>query len=201
MLMSDDRLTVLIRFTLRGTPDAFRTAITRLAARVARDAHPGVLSYRCFVSAQEATARAVIDCESPDARIGHHDIAMAWPGMTGLHQVAALDEVTFPGPLTPEFRARDRRIDHHGAHHAGLCLCGWFSALTPGSVRWVSTHPPGQRKLCGSMSMARRSVAGILNWPTHCARAACSGTPLSALTKSRTRCRPRTLAMGAGAGP
>ena len=58
-----------------------------------------------------------------------------------------------------------------------------------------------QRKLCGSISTASRRFVGSFNCATHSAKAACRGADFSALTRSRTRWRPRTRAMGAGAGP
>lgn len=96
------KLTVLIEYQLIGSEAAFRTAISKLVARVQTAGHPGVLSYRFFVNPGAASARAVVDYASPDAWIGHHDISMAWPEMTAMHQVARLTCVTFLGPLTTE---------------------------------------------------------------------------------------------------
>ncbi len=102
--MSETRLTVLNLYSLKGTGAQFEAAIKRLAARVEREGHPGVLSYRFFVNDSEKSARAVIDYENAEAWIGHHDIAMGWPEMVGLHAVATLSEVTFLGLLTPEIK-------------------------------------------------------------------------------------------------
>lgn len=102
--MSGPRLTILNLYTLTGSADDFRAAIERLASRVRDQGHPGVLSYRFFVNEAEKTARAVIDYENAAAWIGHHDIAMGWSEMSGLHRVATLSEVTFLGLLTPEIQ-------------------------------------------------------------------------------------------------
>ncbi len=100
--MSEAGLTILNRYRLTGSAEAFEAAIERLATRVEAEGHPGVLSYRFFVNPAEASARAVIDYDSPAAWVGHHNIAMGWPEMAALHAVATLDEVIFLGPLTPE---------------------------------------------------------------------------------------------------
>ena len=97
-------LTILNLYQLTGSVEDFGAAIERLAARVDREGHKGVRSYRFFVNAADRTARAVIDYRDPDAWIGHHDIAIGWPEMSALHEVARLVEVTFLGPLTPEIR-------------------------------------------------------------------------------------------------
>ena len=99
--MPDPQLTVLNLYTLKTTAADFEAAIRLLVARVQKEGHPGVRSYRFFVNAAHSTGRAVIDYETPEAWIGHHDLAMDWPEMKGLHAVAALSEVTFLGPLTP----------------------------------------------------------------------------------------------------
>jgi hypothetical protein len=98
-------LTILNHYTLSGSPPAFAEAISRLCTRVRDEGHPGVLSYRFFVNAQDSTARAVIDYENAAAWIGHHDIAMPWPEMQAMQAVATLDEVVFLGELTPEIAA------------------------------------------------------------------------------------------------
>lgn len=98
----DPALTVLNRYELSADPQSARAAFAALAARVEGEGHPGVLSYRFFVNDGSATARAVIDYAGPEAWIGHHDIAMAWPQMRALHGLARLAEVTFLGPVTPE---------------------------------------------------------------------------------------------------
>lgn len=103
--MSEPGLTILNLYTLTGSSGEFRATIERLVGRVREEGHPGVLSYRFFVNEAEASARAVIDYENAAAWIGHHDIAMDWPEMAGLHAVARLSEVTFLGVLTPEIQS------------------------------------------------------------------------------------------------
>jgi len=124
--MNEPGLTIVNLYTLTGSADAFKAAIERLVARVRDEGHPGVLSYRFFVNEAEKSARAVIDYEDAAAWIGHHDIAMGWPEMAGLHGVAALSEVTFLGPLTPEIQdwidnsKLTARIRHGNSFAAGF---------------------------------------------------------------------------------
>ena len=101
--MTTPQLTVLNRYRLKGSVPEFTAAITALVARVEREGEPGILSYRFWVS-DDGAARAVIDYATPQAWIGHHDIAMPWPEMKALHSVAALEEAVFLGPLTAEIR-------------------------------------------------------------------------------------------------
>jgi hypothetical protein len=103
--MDAPQLTVLNRYSLKGSAAAFTEAIRALAGRVEREGERGLLSYRFWVNEAQGTARAVIDYATPKAWIGHHDISMSWPKMKALHAVAALEDVTFLGPLTPEIRA------------------------------------------------------------------------------------------------
>jgi hypothetical protein len=103
--MSETPLTVLNLYRLDGDPDAVRAAFAALAARVEREGHPGIRSYRFFVHDDQPIARAVIDYSGPLAWIGHHDIAMAWPEMRALHGLARLAEATFLGPFTPDMQA------------------------------------------------------------------------------------------------
>lgn len=103
--MDAPQLTVLNLYRLKGSGAAFTDAITALAMRVEREGARGLLSYRFWVNEAEGTARAVIDYATPQAWIGHHDISMGWPEMRALHAVAALEDVTFLGPLTPDIRA------------------------------------------------------------------------------------------------
>ncbi|MDB6180127.1 hypothetical protein [Paracoccus fistulariae] len=100
----ENRLTILNRYRLLDRPESFTTAIAALVARVRTDGTPGILSYRFFVNADDKEARGIIDYDTPRAWIAHHDLAMGWPEMKALHQVAALTEVTFLGPLTDEIR-------------------------------------------------------------------------------------------------
>jgi hypothetical protein len=103
--MPETPLTVLNLYALDGDPPAVRAAFAALAARVEREGHPGIRSYRFFVHDDQPIARAVIDYAGPSAWIGHHDIAMAWPEMRALHGLARLAEATFLGPFTPEMQA------------------------------------------------------------------------------------------------
>lgn len=98
----ENRLTILNRYRLLATPESFATAIAALVARVEAEGDPGILSYRFFINAEKEEGRGIIDYDTPHAWIGHHDLAMGWPEMNALHQVAALTEVTFLGPLTDE---------------------------------------------------------------------------------------------------
>lgn len=102
--MAEPQLTVLNVYRLNGSVAQFEAAISALVARVRAEGHRGVLSYRFFGNATENLARAVIDYETPDAWIGHHDISMGWPEMRALHATATLSEVTFLGPLTPHIK-------------------------------------------------------------------------------------------------
>lgn len=103
--MKTERLTILNLYELKAAPDHFAQAIDALARRVQAEGDPGVLSYRFFVNASEGTARGVIDYSNPAAWIGHHDIAMGWPEMSALHEIATLSEVVFLGPMTGEIQA------------------------------------------------------------------------------------------------
>jgi hypothetical protein len=123
-------LTILNLYRLTGTVEDFNAAIKRLAARVSDQGHPGVLSYRFFVNGAEKTARAVIDYEDSAAWIGHHDIAMAWPEMAGLHAVASLSEVTFLGPLTPDIQSWIDNSKLTARIHHGNSLSLAFSGNT-----------------------------------------------------------------------
>ena len=124
--MSDTHLTVLNLYRLKGTAAQFQAAITLLADRVQREGHRGIQSYQFYVNGDENTARAVIDYENAAAWIGHHDIAMGWPEMQGLHAVASLADVTFLGPLTPEIRrwiensSLTATLNSGNAHAAGF---------------------------------------------------------------------------------
>ena len=100
--MRDATLTVVNRYDLKQSAEDFRAAISALAARVEREGHAGVLSYRFFLSEVAGQARAVIDYADPDAWMGHHHIAMGWPEMAALHAVAALEEITFLGNVSAE---------------------------------------------------------------------------------------------------
>jgi hypothetical protein len=93
---------VLLRYRLRGGAQPFENAIMRLAARVERAGHPGVLGYRFFANPEKNEACAVVDYADPAAWIGHHEIAMAWPEMAALHGAAELYEITFLGPVPAE---------------------------------------------------------------------------------------------------
>lgn len=102
MPMPKAHLTILNLYTLKGTPSEFCTAIELLVDRVRREGHPGIQSYQFYVNSDERSARAVIHYANAASWIGHHDIAMGWPEMQGLHAVATLSEVTFLGQMTQE---------------------------------------------------------------------------------------------------
>lgn len=102
--MPSPALTVLNTYALTGTADDFRRAITALAVRVQAEGERGVLSYRFFVNAGDASARAIVDYADAAAWIGHHDTAMGWPEMAALHRVARLTDAVFLGEVTPEIR-------------------------------------------------------------------------------------------------
>ncbi len=102
--MSETPLTMLNLYHLQGDAQAARIAFAALAARVERDGHPGIRSYRFFVHDDQPIARAVIDYAGPSAWIGHHDLAMTWPEMRALHGLVRLAEATFLGPFIPEMQ-------------------------------------------------------------------------------------------------
>lgn len=118
--MTEPALTVLNVYALKGTAADFRAAISALAARVLRDGHKGVLSYRFFVSDSQPIARAVIDYADAAAWIGHHEIAMGWPEMTALHKAAALQDITFlgevPTAITDWLATSGLKADVHGGY-------------------------------------------------------------------------------------
>jgi hypothetical protein len=97
-------LTILNHYRLTDSDEAFLVAIKALVARVEAEGHSGVMSYRFFLQAGAGACQAVIDYAGPEAWIGHHEIAMAWPEMQALHKVAVLEDVTFLGPYTNEIR-------------------------------------------------------------------------------------------------
>jgi hypothetical protein len=101
----ESQLIVHNDYDLIGSLSAFQSAIAALADRVRSEGEPGVLTYRFYANARDATARATIIYASPKAWIGHHDIAFGWPEMRGLHAVARLRQVTIHGDFTEEIRA------------------------------------------------------------------------------------------------
>ena len=103
--MAETPLTVLNLYHLLAEAPAARDAFAALAARVEREGHPGIRSYRFFVHDDQPIARAVIDYAGPSAWIGHHELAMTWPEMRALHGLVRLAEATFLGPFTPEMQA------------------------------------------------------------------------------------------------
>ena len=118
-----DRLIIVNRYEPQDGMAAFVAAVTALARRVEAEGHRGVLSYRFFAAVE---ARAVVTYASPEAWMGHHDIAFGWPEMAALHATARLVEVNIHGPFPEAMRAwLDRsgllaRIIHHGAAVAGF---------------------------------------------------------------------------------
>ncbi len=97
-------LVIVNDYVLLAPVAAFNTAIGALAARVRDEGHPGVRSYLFYARAEDATARAIVHYEGPEAWIGHHDIAFGWPEMKALHAVARLAQVTFHGEMTAGIR-------------------------------------------------------------------------------------------------
>lgn len=99
------RLTALNHYRLIAPAPNFVAAVAALAARVQAEGEPGVVGYRFHVNADLGEGRAVVDYATPEAWIGHHEIAMPWAEMKALHRVARLEEVTFLGEVTPAIRA------------------------------------------------------------------------------------------------
>lgn len=124
--MMKQRLTILNLYELKAPPDHFARAIDALARRVEAEGDPGVLSYRFFVNASEGTARGVIDYSNPAAWIDHHDIAMSWPEMSALHDVAALSEVVFLGAMTSEIQAWIDNSSLSARIRCGYAFAGGF---------------------------------------------------------------------------
>jgi trk system potassium uptake protein TrkH len=83
-----------------------------------------------------------------------------------------------------------------GAVHADL-LAAVGSSFCACAGLAIRLH----KKLCGSMSITTRIADGTFTPARQRASACCSATPFGALTSRRTRVRPRTRAIGAGAGP
>lgn len=121
--MSLPGLTVLNQYRLLGTVDLFYQIIAPLVDRVRREGEPGVIGYRFFANSAQASASAVIDYATTESWIGHHEIAMDWPEMMRLHEIARLTDVTFLGPLTPQISdwlgnsSLTARV-HQGSHFA-----------------------------------------------------------------------------------
>lgn len=99
------RLTALNLYHLTAPAPQVAAAFAALAARVQAEGERGVAGYRFYLNEAQAQARAVVDYATPEAWLGHHDIAMPWPEMKALHGLARLAEVTFLGEVTPEIRA------------------------------------------------------------------------------------------------
>lgn len=124
--MTLPQLTCLNSYVVNATADAFTSAIKALSARVLAEGDPGVLGYRFHVNPTTATARAVVDYATPQAWIGHHDIAMGWPEMRNLHAVARLTEVTFLGPVPEEIHAYLEQSGLTARIHAGYTFAAGF---------------------------------------------------------------------------
>ncbi len=101
----DQTLIIVNEYRLLAEASDFVAAITALAARVDREGERGVLSYRFHASSLEPAAAAVVHYRDPAAWIGHHETAMVWPEMAGLHRVAKLARVTALGPVTEAIHA------------------------------------------------------------------------------------------------
>ncbi len=122
----EQRLTILNSYRLNAPPEHFARAIDVLARRVEAEGDPGVLSYRFFVHASEGTARGVIDYVNAAAWIGHHDIAMGWPEMSGLHSVASLTDIVFLGAMTSEIQTWIERSTLTARIRCGYAFAGGF---------------------------------------------------------------------------
>lgn len=118
-----DRLIIVNRYEPRDGVAAFVAAVAALARRVEAEGHPGVLSYRFFTGPD---VRAVVTYASPDAWMGHHDIAFGWPEMAALHATARLAEVAIHGPYPEVMRAWPDRSGLTGAvGHSGSGVAGF----------------------------------------------------------------------------
>ncbi|WP_417668134.1 hypothetical protein [Roseibium sp.] len=124
--MAFPSLTILNLYHLTFGASEFTRAITALSERVQAEGHPGVLGYRFFVNGHEKTARAVVDYRDAAAWIGHHDLAMGWPEMKALHDVAHLEDVTFLGTLTPEIQDWIDRSSLKAKVHSGNRFAAGF---------------------------------------------------------------------------
>jgi hypothetical protein len=114
------------RYELTQDGAAFARAAAALARRVEAEGHPGVLGYRFFLAAAGREGHGVIDYADPAAWIGHHEIAMGWPEMAGLHAAARLAEIGFFGAATPEIEAWIARSALTARVHAGNRFAAGF---------------------------------------------------------------------------
>lgn len=94
-------LTAMLTYRLILSPETFRSAAERLAARVLAEGDQGVLSYRFFVDNGQ-TARALVDYRDTAAWMGHHRLIGGWPEIAELRQAAAVSEIVFLGDVTGE---------------------------------------------------------------------------------------------------
>lgn len=104
MTADDGRLVIVNDYALLAPVAAFTAAIAALAARARDEGHPGVRRYLFYAQPADATARAIVHYDGPEAWIGHHEIAFGWPEMKALHAVARLAQVTFHGDVTAGIR-------------------------------------------------------------------------------------------------
>ncbi|NJM81322.1 MAG: hypothetical protein HC844_01510 [Tabrizicola sp.] len=125
MSVGSERVTIVNRYIPRHGAARFVAAATALARRVKAEGDPGVRSYQ-FFCAEGGEARAVVAYDSPEAWVGHHDIAMGWPEMAALREAADLVEIAIHGPLSEGMRAWLERAEmmprvcHHGEAVAGF---------------------------------------------------------------------------------
>lgn len=124
-MTADARITVVNRYALQAGVPAFTAAVWALARRVELEGHRGVLSYRFFAT-DGSEGRAVVVYASPEAWVGHHDIAMGWPEMAALRAAADLDEIAIHGPVSEAMRhwlegaGLWGRVREHGPAVAGF---------------------------------------------------------------------------------
>ena len=117
---------VVNRYALTGGSAGFVLAADALARRVQDEGHPGIRHYHFFCPPGAGEGRLVAVYDSPEAWVGHHDIAMGWPELAALRAAADLVEIALHGPLSDAMREwLDRaglmpRVRHHGVAVAGF---------------------------------------------------------------------------------
>ncbi|MDP3261940.1 MAG: hypothetical protein U1E06_10030 [Tabrizicola sp.] len=123
-MKADPTITVVNRYRLTAGQGAFVAAVSAMARRVDTEGHPGVRSHHFFCA--DGEGRAVVTYASPDAWVGHHDIAMGWPEMAAVRAVSALEEISLYGPLSDAMRAWLEKADLLGRlRHAGEAVTGF----------------------------------------------------------------------------
>ncbi|WP_431300892.1 hypothetical protein [Tabrizicola sp. BL-A-41-H6] len=102
-MTADPTITVVNRYRLTAGAEAFVAVVTAMARRVETEGHLGVRSYHFFRA--DGEGRAVVTYDSPEAWVGHHDIAMGWPEMAAVRAVSDLEEIALYGPFSDAMRA------------------------------------------------------------------------------------------------